>query len=83
MDAAIPAVEIAHHAHALRIRRPDREINAVHAADLAQLRAEFLLELEMIALRKKMQIHLAHDRAVAIRIAQHCSDPSQPITRTW
>ncbi len=71
MDAAIPAIEIAHHAHAVRVRRPDREIDAVHSADVAQLRAELLPELEIVALGKEMQIHLAHDRPVAIRVARH------------
>jgi serine O-acetyltransferase len=68
MHAAIPVVEIADHAGALRIRRPDRKIDAAHAANRPELRAELLIDLEVIALGEKVQVDLAHERAVAIRI---------------
>src|SRR5205823_13486675 len=66
---AIPAVEIADHADALRIRRPDREVNAVDATDVAQMRPEMFVELQMISLREQMQIDFAHDKSVAVGIA--------------
>ncbi len=53
----------------MRIRRPDREVNSFLAADCAQLRAEFFVKLEMISLGEQVQIHLAHNRSIAIRIA--------------
>src|SRR5436190_17642810 len=39
--------------------------------DLAEMRAELVVEPEMISFGKQMQIDLAHDEAVAIRIADH------------
>ena len=45
IDAAIPAVEVANDADALRIRRPDRKVNAVLAPDRAKMRAELFVEL--------------------------------------
>src|SRR5438270_7676912 len=66
---AIPAVEIAHDTDALRVRRPDREVNALGVADFAQVRAELVVEPQMISLGKQMQVHLAHDEPVAVGIA--------------
>src|SRR2546423_4118823 len=66
---AIPAVEIADDADALRVRRPDSDIHASCIANRAKMRAELFVELLMIALGKQMQIHLAHDQAVAVGIA--------------
>src|SRR6266700_1033993 len=70
MDATIPDIEIAHHAYSPRIRRPNRKINAALATDLAQMRAELFIESFVRSLCEKMQIDLAHDRAVAVGIAQ-------------
>ncbi len=70
MDAAIPEIEIADHADAAGVRRPDREINAAFAADLAQMRAKFVVEPLVISLGEKVQIDLAHDRPIAVGIAQ-------------
>ena len=70
MDASIPAVEIAHYADPRRVRRPDREIHSPVTADLAELRAKFLVELLVISLREKMDVHLAHDRPVTVGIPQ-------------
>src|SRR5438270_13770598 len=66
---AIPAVEIAHDADALRVRRPDREVNAPGVADLAQVRAELVVEPQMTSLGKQMQVHLAYGEPVAIGFA--------------
>ncbi len=68
IDPAIPAVEVADDADALRVRRPDREVNALRAAKVAQVRAEFFVELQMVSLGKQMQVHLAHDEPVAVGI---------------
>src|SRR5450432_280267 len=70
VNATIPNVEIANHADAPRVWRPDRKINTALAADLAQMRAKLVVKPLMRSLSEKMQIHLAHDRAVAVRIAQ-------------
>ncbi len=70
VDAAIPEIEIADHADAAGIRRPDREINSALAADLAQMRAKLVVKLLVISLREQVAIDLAHDRPVAVGIAQ-------------
>src|SRR5947208_15150747 len=69
MDPAIPTVEIANHADALRVRRPYREVNATGIADRAHMRGELIVNLPMMSFGEKMQIDLAHDRAVLIGIA--------------
>src|SRR6266513_1390303 len=69
IDAAIPAVEIADDADALCVRRPDGEIHAIGVADIAQMRDKLLVELKVISLGKKMQVHFAHDQAIAVGIA--------------
>src|SRR5437868_11587351 len=69
MDPAIPTVEIANHADTLRVRRPYREVNATGIADRAHMRAELIVNLPMLSFGEKMQIDLAHDRAVLIGIA--------------
>ena len=55
MHAAIPKIEVTDHADALSVRRPDREVDTAHSADRAQLRAELLVDLEMIALGEEVQ----------------------------
>src|SRR3982074_601008 len=70
IDAAIPMVEITDYADPLRVRRPDRKINAVVAADVSEMRAELFVDLPMLPFQKQMEIDLAHDRAVTVRIAR-------------
>ena len=70
MDAAIPEIEVANHANPTGVRRPNRKISAAFASDLAQMRAELIVEPLVIPLGEKVQIHLAHDRAIAVGIAQ-------------
>ena len=70
MDAAIPEIEIADHADASGIRRPNRKVSAAFAPDLAQMRAKLIVKPLVISLGEKVQIHLAHDRAVTVGIAQ-------------
>jgi hypothetical protein len=53
----------------LRVRRPDREIDTFHFADRPQVRAEFFVDLKVVSLGEEMQIHLAHDDPVGVRIA--------------
>ena len=70
MDAAIPEIEIADHADPCRVRRPDRKVSATFAADLAQMRAKLVVKPLVISFGEEVQIHLAHDRSVAVGIAQ-------------
>src|SRR6266480_3519613 len=67
---AIPAVEVAHHADALRIWRPDCKVNASLFADSAQMRAELFIDFPVLSLGEEMQVDLTHNRAVLIRITR-------------
>ena len=70
MHAAVPAVEIADHADALRIRRPDVEASCRCTPSISvEMRAEFVVELPVLALGEEMQIERPEDRAERIRIA--------------
>src|SRR4030095_4873455 len=40
VDAAIPKIEVANHAHPTSVRRPNRKISAAFAPDLAEMRAK-------------------------------------------
>src|SRR5436305_15044560 len=77
IDPAVPTVEIANHADALRARRPYREVNATGIADRAHMRAELVVNIPMLSFGEKMQIDLAHDRPVLIGIASQVT-PSVP-----
>ena len=70
VDASIPAIEIADHADALRVRRPEREVNALHARDRLKMGAKFFVKIEMVPFGKEMQIDLTHDRAVAVGVVR-------------
>src|SRR5438874_2700362 len=69
MYSSIPAVEIADHADALRVGRPNCEINSRIAIDCPEMRAEFIVNAPVLSFHKQMQVDLAHDRAIAISIA--------------
>ena len=70
MKAAVPMVEIADDADALRIRRPDGEAGAGHAVNHAQLRAELLVNFPFVALAEQKQIRFAERRQKGKRIAR-------------
>src|SRR2546423_9997937 len=69
MNPAIPAVEITHHADALRVRRPHREIDTRFLANLPNVRAKFLIQLPMLTFAEKVHVHLAHYDAIGIWVA--------------
>src|SRR5205807_10479311 len=68
VNPAVPAIEIPNHTDALRVRRPDREVNAGVVTDLAKMRAEFVVKAPMLAFGEKMNVHFAHDHAIGIRV---------------
>src|ERR1700730_8374035 len=78
VHAAVPIIEITHHADALRVWRPNREINAGVIVDVAQVRAELVVNLPVLPFAEKMQIDFAHDRSIAVGIA-HDTFRSVPI----
>src|SRR4029079_5330601 len=70
VNPAIPAIEIPNHTDALRVRRPDREVNADVLTDLANMRTEFVVKAPMLALGEKMDVYFAHNHAIGIGIAR-------------
>ncbi len=71
MPAPVPAVEIADEADAPRVRRPDREMHALHAVHRHHVRAEFFPQPQVIALVEQMQVQFAEHGPERIRVARH------------
>ena len=68
MHAAVPPVEVADDADALRVRRPDAEVRALCITDAHQVRAELVVDAGVLALREQVAVVLGDDAAVAIGI---------------
>ena len=68
IDAAIPAVEIAHHADALGVRRPHRKAHTPHPVALHVMRAEHAVSLLQTAFGKKIEIVITDAAAERIRV---------------
>jgi len=66
----IPLIEIAHHRHALRIRRPDGERHPAHAIDFTQMRPQLLERPQMRAFGQQPDIGVAQHRPEAVRVFQ-------------
>ena len=69
MHAAVPIVEIANHADALRVRRPDAETDAGRALDRAKMRAKLAVYVPVVALGVKMHVGLTEHAPERIRVA--------------
>ena len=59
---AVPVVEVADEADPSRVRRPDRERDALDALMHDRVRAELLIAGEMVALDEQMQVEFAEHR---------------------
>ncbi len=70
MQAAVPRVEVADDGNRARVRRPHGERGAGDAVELADVRAELLVQLLVAALHDEMQVELAERRQERVRIAQ-------------
>src|SRR2546423_14064263 len=68
MDAAVPAIEVAHNTDAPRAGGPDGEVNAADAFECDQVGAEFLVSIVMAALAHQIQIELAEHHGKSIGI---------------
>src|SRR3546814_8004744 len=66
--AAVPAVEVAHHADALRVGRPDGEAHAFDAFDAARMRAELLEDAAVRPLGHQVKVELAEERREAVGV---------------
>src|SRR6185437_6613077 len=84
---AVPVVEIADHADALRIGRPDREGDAEHAVMLAPMRAHHGIALVMRAFGEEMEVEIAQDRRKGIDVIElddaEIAFGAQPIAEAW
>ena len=69
MRPAIPAVEVADHAHALSVGRPYGENDACGATVFDDVGAELLIRAEVVALVEKLQVEVAQDGQEAVRVA--------------
>ncbi|MNH11885.1 hypothetical protein D3C79_714130 [compost metagenome] len=66
--AAIPVVEVTHHRHPPRVRRPHRETHAVDPIDLDRLGAEAPGQVAVVAFGEQVQVHVAQLRAKAVGV---------------
>ena len=70
MEAAVPAIEIADHTDAARIRRPDGEADAAHTVNLMDVRAELMMGTLVPPFIPQMLIKFADSRQKTVRIAK-------------
>ena len=68
VHAPVPAIEVANHAHALRIGRPYGEVNAGDATDRHCVRAELLPRAQVRALAEQMEVVVRQDLTELIGI---------------
>src|SRR4051812_38314010 len=69
MTAAVPIVEIADHADALSVGRPNGEAGSGDAINRAVLRTELVVDAAFIAFPEKVEVGFAERRQKGIRIA--------------
>ena len=65
----VPGVEVADDRDRARVRRPDGERGADDAVDLADVRAEPLVEVLVAALHREVEVELAERRQERVRVA--------------
>ena len=68
--AAVPEIEIADDADAPRVRCPDHEGDAADAVHLHRMRAELVVERQMIAFAEQIEIEIGEHRRKAIGVLQ-------------
>ena len=71
MPALVPVIPIADYRHAQRMRRPYREGRAFNTGVAARMSPKLVVRTLLCTFREQPQIHLAEQRAVAIRIVDH------------
>ena len=70
MAATVPVVEVAHDAHALRVRRPHGKHHAAHAFHLPQVCAQLLVGVVVRSLGEQVQVKVGKDGWESIRIVE-------------
>ena len=68
MVASIPVIEVADERDAHGRRRPDRERHALHPAEVAHVRSEFLVHPVLVALVEEVKVLLAQGRQETVRV---------------
>ena len=68
VPASVPGVEVTHHRHALRIRRPDGEMHAVRPLVMNRMCAHLVEEPQMAAFADIVIVHRPEHRAEGIGI---------------
>src|SRR3569623_480773 len=68
MSSAVPQVEVAHHQHTPRIRRPHREAGPGHAVYVHRIGSQAAAQLEMPSFGQQMHVELAQQQAEAVRV---------------
>ncbi|MCY1186374.1 hypothetical protein D9M73_272410 [compost metagenome] len=68
MAATIPAIELAHHRHPPRVRRPDRETHTGNAVLLQQLGAQAAAQVAVIAFGEEVEVQLAKQGTEGVRV---------------
>ena len=68
MLTTVPLIKVTHDADRLSVGGPDRKVHAFHTVDGSQVRAQFFVDVEMIALVKQVQIHVRQKGFEIVRI---------------
>ncbi len=76
MHAPIPVIEVAHHAHAPRIRRPHAELHAAHPGDVPHMRAQPLVFFVVRAFADQMQVEIGQQRREGVRVVGDLRAPA-------
>ena len=77
MPAAIPVVEVADDRDVVRVRRPDREVIARHAAHGGRVGAELVVEPEVAPLVEEIQVLRPQPRLIGTA-REAVGGPSEP-----
>ena len=64
----VPGIEIAHHAHAMRVGRPHGELHPVHPVLGGEVRAHAVIQPLVLAFAKVVQVRIAQAGAKRVRI---------------
>ena len=68
VNAPVPKIEIAYHAHPLRIGRPHCKMHSAHSINFPHVRALLLVLQVMCAFAREIQIVVGQQRREGVRI---------------
>src|SRR5262249_56909171 len=70
MPSAVPKIEVADDAHALRVGREYHEADAIDAFERERMSSELLIGPQMRALAEQMQIEIGKDRRETVGVLE-------------